>query len=57
MTLEEIKIILEHRLNNLQETRKLALVSGNLLQILNIDDDISSTEISLQQINLILSPL
>lgn len=57
MTLEEIKVILEYRLKNLEETRKVAVTSGSLLQVSNIDDDISSTEVSLHQINAILSPL
>lgn len=57
MTLEEVKNILENRLKNLEETRKVAVISGSLIQVASIDDDISSTKISLQQINVILSPL
>lgn len=55
MSLDEIKIILENRLRNLQETRVLAMVSGSLLQIASIDDDITSTQTSLNQINDILN--
>lgn len=55
MSLDEIKIILENRLRNLQETRVLAVVSGSLVQIASIDDDITSTQTSLNQINDILN--
>jgi len=54
MSLEEIKSILENRLKNLQDTRVLAVISGSLLQISTIDDDITSTQMSLNQINEIL---
>lgn len=54
MKLEDIKIILENRLKNLKETREAAVNSGSIIQILNIDDDIFSTTVSLQQIDSII---
>lgn len=50
MTLNEILIILQNRLINLQETRKLAVASGNLEQVNSIDVDIETTTISISQI-------
>lgn len=54
MRLEDIKNILENRLKNLQETRNLAASCGSILQVLTIDDDITTTIITLQQIETIL---
>lgn len=50
MTLNEILIILQNRLINLQETRKLAVASGNLDQVNSIDIDIETTTVSIEQI-------
>jgi hypothetical protein len=50
MTLNEVLIILQNRLINLQETRKLTVASGNLEQVNSIDIDIETTTLSIEQI-------
>ena len=54
MTLHEVLIILQNRLINLQETRKLAVTSGNLEQVNSIDVDIETTTISIDQLKISL---
>jgi hypothetical protein len=54
MTLNEVLIILQNRLINLQETRKLAVSSGNLEQVASIDNDIGTTLISIDQLKVSL---
>lgn len=51
MTVDEILIIMQNRLITLQETRKLAVASGNLEQIVSIDKDLSTTQLTIQQLS------
>ncbi|MCA6381939.1 MAG: hypothetical protein IM620_00455 [Cytophagales bacterium] len=55
MTLEEILIILQNRLKNLEETKKQAIASGSVLQVFNIDEDLSSTKVSIEQITSVIN--
>lgn len=55
MTLEEILIILQNRVKNLEEAKKQAVVSGSVLQVFNIDDDLNSTKVSIEQITSIIN--
>jgi hypothetical protein len=50
MQLSEILIILENRLYNLIESRKQAVNSGGFDTVNQIDSDIASTSISVEQI-------
>jgi len=50
MTLDELLVILQNKMFTLQETRKLAVNSGSLAQVLSIDADLSTTELTIQQI-------
>ena len=50
MKLQDILVIMQNRLLNLNETRKLAVISGNLEQVMSIDADINTTENSIQQL-------
>jgi hypothetical protein len=50
MTMNEILVILQNRLINLKETRKLAVASGNLEQVVSIDNDIVTTKNSIESI-------
>jgi len=50
MKLQDILIIMQNRLLNLTEARKSALSTGNLEMLANIDADITSTELTVQQL-------
>ena len=50
MTLNDVLVILQNRMINLEETRKLAVSSGSLDQVVSIDGDILSTQLSIEQI-------
>lgn len=48
MTVPEIIVILENRIINLTETRKQAVSSGLIDQVMSIDSDLTTTQMSLQ---------
>ena len=54
MSLEELLIILQNRVRNLEEAKKQAVISGSVLQVFNIDEDLNSTKISIEQITSII---
>lgn len=43
MTIQELIVIMENRLINLKETRKNAVASGLIDQVIQLDADIEST--------------
>lgn len=52
MTISDIISILENRLINLQETRRQAVASGLLDQVVSMDLDIATTTASLETLRL-----
>lgn len=48
MNIPEIIAILENRIINLTETRKQAVASGLIDQVVSIDADLGTTQMSLQ---------
>lgn len=52
MTLEEILIIMENRLINLTETRKSAVSSGLLDQVVALDADLLTTTGTIKQLKI-----
>jgi hypothetical protein len=48
MTINEILTILDNRILNLTESRKAAVTSGLLDQVILIDNDMESTKTSIQ---------
>jgi hypothetical protein len=55
MKLDEILVIMQNRILGLNESRKAAVVSGNLEQVMSIDADINTTENSIQQLKTAMS--
>ena len=51
MTIPEIIAILDNRVINLTETRKQAVASGLIDQIVAIDADLMTTQLSLQSLH------
>ena len=50
MKLDYIKSILQNRLRNLLDAKTMAFNSGDMEQLVKLDEDIMSTQISLVQI-------
>lgn len=50
MRIEDIIVILQNRLIALGESRKVAVVSGDLARVVDIDNDITNTTLSLEQL-------
>lgn len=55
MTINEILTILDNRILNLTESRKAAVTSGLLDQVILIDNDIESTKTSIRALKEILT--
>lgn len=55
MTLQEILIILQNRLTVLSEAKRNAVATGNLDQVVALENDIITTEQSILQITQALS--
>lgn len=55
MELQKILEILTNKYTNLSQARTSAVNSGDLTGVMKIDEDISSTKISIQQIQTMLA--
>lgn len=55
MTINEILTILDNRILNLTESRKAAVTSGLLDQVILIDNDMESTKTSIRSLKEILT--
>jgi hypothetical protein len=55
MKLDEILTIMQNRLITLSESKKVALISGDVARVSEIDADIVSTTVTIDQIKEILN--
>lgn len=55
MTLTEVLLILQNRMIALDQARKAAVSSGDLANIIKIDEDILTTQSSIQRIQTMLA--
>lgn len=52
MTVNELVVILQNRLITLAEARKSAVASGDVERVLQVDNDLLSTTMTIEQLNL-----
>ena len=51
MTIEQIKEILQNKINDLYARRNLAYMSGDLKEYASLENEIAETQISLDKVN------
>lgn len=54
MKIEEILVIMQNKLAVLAEARKAASATGDLLKVMNIDEEIMNTHISIEKLKTVL---